>query len=308
MGDPDKTVSLWLVDAANEFQQMLKAEAEGVCRKAGLGLTVHFTGYDVTVQVREIRAALSRTPHANAFLVMGTRDRGLAAYVRQAVREGVAWFFLNGVEDDLAAIRRDHPAAVIAVVTADERETGRIQGRQFRALIPGGRLVLYVQGGTQSFVARARTAGVLEATKGAPFEVALIEGGWDPSVAREHIRRWLSIVAQGDAVPDLVACQNDPLAVAALEALQDVAESTGRPEIARIPVTGCDGTPKMGQRLVREGTIKATVVLPPWAGVAAQQAADFLLRGQVPPPMTLLKPTSFPAERDLRPVVGSSAP
>jgi len=238
---------------------------------------------------------------------MGTRDRGLAAYVRQAVREGVAWFFLNGVEDDLAAIRRDHPAAVIAVVTADERETGRIQGRQFRALVPEGRLVLYVQGGTQSFVARERTAGVLEATKGAPFEVALIEGGWDPSVAREHVRRWLSIVAQGN-VPDLVACQNDPLALAALEALQDVAESTGLPEIARIPVTGCDGTPKMGQRLVREGTIKATVVLPPWAGVAAQQAADFLLKGQTPPPITLLKATSFPPEKDLRPIVRGSAP
>jgi ABC-type sugar transport system substrate-binding protein len=302
MGDPDKSIALWLVDAANEFQQMLKAEADGVCRKAGVGLTVHFSGYDAAAQVREIRAAIARSPRADAFLVMGTRDRGLGAYVRQAAREGVAWFFLNGVEDDLAAIRKDHPTAVIAVVTADERETGRIQGRQFRALVPHGRLVLYVQGGTQSFVARERTAGVLEATKGAPFEVALIEGGWDPAVAREHIRRWLSIVAQGTAFPDLVACQNDPLALAALEALQDLAEATGRSELARIPVTGCDGTPKMGQRLVREGTIKATVVLPPWAGVAAQQAADLLLKGQTPPPVTLLKATSFPPEKDLRPL------
>jgi ABC-type sugar transport system substrate-binding protein len=305
MADPGKSIDLWLVDAANEFQQMLKADAEGVCRKAGLGLTVHFTGYDASAQVREIRAALARSPHADACLVMGARDRGLGAYVRQAAREGIAWFFLNGVEDDLGAIRGEHPAAAIAVVTADERETGRIQGRQLRALIPHGRLVLYVQGGTQSLVARERTAGVLEATKGAPFEVALIEGGWDPAVAREHIRRWLSIVAQGGAFPDLVACQNDPLALAALEALQDVAETTGRPDLARIPVTGCDGTPKMGQRLVREGTIRATVVLPPWAGAAAQQAADFLLKRQFPPPITLLKATSFPAEKDLRPLSSS---
>jgi ABC-type sugar transport system substrate-binding protein len=305
MADPGKSIDLWLVDAANEFQQMLKADAEAVCRKAGLGLTVHFTGYDASAQVREIRAALARSPHADAFLVMGTRDRGLGAYVRHAAREGIAWFFLNGVEDDLGAIRSEHPAAVIAVVTADERETGRIQGRQLRAFVPHGRLVLYVQGGTQSRVARERTAGVLEATKGAPFEVALIEGGWDPAVAREHVRRWLSIVAHGGTFPDLVACQNDPLALAALEALQEVAEATGRPELARIPVTGCDGTPKMGQRLVREGTIRATVVLPPWAGVAAQQAADFLLKGQAPPPTTLLKATSFPAEKDLRPLSSS---
>jgi ABC-type sugar transport system substrate-binding protein len=301
----DRKVALWLVDATNEFQQMMKADTESACQRAGLTLDVHFTGDDLTRQVNQIRAALEAPSRAGAFLVLATRDRGLGFCVREAARAGVAWFFLNAVEDDLDAIRRLHPGPAIATVTADERETGRIQGRQFRALAPEAQLVLYVQGGTRSLVARERTAGMLEAAKGAPFEVALIEGGWDPAGAREAVRRWLSIVVPGNLRVDLAGCQNDPLALAALEAFHDIAQSAGRPDLSRVPVTGCDGTPQVGQRLVREGTLLATVVLPQWAGLAVLQAADFLRRGQAPPPRTLVKPTSFPPVADLRPIAAA---
>jgi ABC-type sugar transport system substrate-binding protein len=308
MGASSKTIALWLADAGNEFQQIMKADAEAVSRRAGLSLEVHFTGYEIQAQVREMRAALARSPRADAFLVLGARDRGLGSCLRQAVRDGVAWIFLNGVGDDLDEVRREYPGAALATVTADERETGRVQGRQFRALVSAGRMGLYVQGGTQSLVARERTAGLLEVTQGAPFPVTLLEGGWDPVLARETVRRWLSTVAQGALALDLVGCQNDPLALAAVEALRDVARSAGKPELALVPVIGCDGTPGLGQKKVREGALLATVVLPPWAGMAAQQAADFILKGKVPPPLTLLTPTSFPPEAQLRRASLSSSP
>ena len=308
MGVAGKTVALWLADEGNEFQQIMKADAEAVCRRAGLGLEVHFTGYEIQAQVREMRAALARSPRADAFLVLATRDRGLGLCLRQAARDGIGWIFLNGVGDDLDEVRREYPGAALATVTADERETGRIQGRQFRALVSAGRMGLYVQGGTQSLVARERTAGLLEVTKGAPFPVTLLEGGWDPVLARETVRRWLSTVAQGSLALDLVGCQNDPLALAAVEALRDVARSAGKPELASVPVIGCDGTPGLGQKKVREGALLATVALPPWAGIAARQAADFILKGKVPPPLTLLTPASFPPEAQVRRPSVSSLP
>jgi ABC-type sugar transport system substrate-binding protein len=299
---PSRRVALWLVDPANEFQQMLKVEAELACRKAQLSLEVYFTGDDLGSQVSQIRSAVDSPHPANAAIVLATRDRGLSGCVRAAARAGMSWVYLNRSEDDLEPIRREFPGVAIATVTADEVETGRIQGRQFRALVPGEGLVLYVQGGTRSAVARDRTAGMLEAVAGAPIEVSRLEGGWDPSAAREAVRRWLTIVAPGNVHLDLVGCQNDPIAVAAVEALQDAARALGRPEMAHIPVTGCDGTPAVGQRLVREGTLAATVVLPNWGGAAVERVARFLSAGEKPPATTLLKPVSYPAERALAPL------
>ncbi len=300
MGPSDKRLALWLADESNEFQQMMKADVEAVCGKTGLGFEAHFTGYDVLTQVREIRAALTRSPRADAFLVLAARDRGLAHCVRQAASHGVSWFFLNRVGDDLDDIRAAQSGAALATVTADERETGRIQGRQFRALVRDGGLALYVQGGTQSLVARERTAGLVEVTRDAPFAVTLLEGGWDPAGARDTLRKWLSTVSRGALDLDLVGCQNDPIALAALAALQDVARSGNKPELAQVPVIGCDGTPGLGQLKVKEGALLATVALPPWAGIAAQQAADLLLRGKKPPHQTLVVPASYPPEGQLR--------
>ena len=183
---PDKSVALWLADSTNEFQQMLKVDAEAACRRANLGFEVYFTGYELATQVSRIRAAIAGGSRASVYLVLATLDRGLTRYVRDAARAGISWIFLNRSEDDLNPMRREFPGVAIATVSADERETGRIQGRQFRTLVPRGQRVLYVQGGTRSLVARERTEGVLEATRGAPFEVSLLEGGWDP---REPKRR-----------------------------------------------------------------------------------------------------------------------
>jgi ABC-type sugar transport system substrate-binding protein len=300
MGSPEKRLALWLADDSNEFQQMMKADVEAVCAKTGLAFEARFTGYDVLTQVRQIRAALALAPRADVFLVLAARDRGLAHCVRQAASLGVSWFFLNRVGDDLEEIRRGLSGVALATVTADERETGRIQGRQLRALVRRGGLALYVQGGTQSFVARERTAGLLEVSRDAPFSVTVLEGGWEPLGARETVRKWLATVSRGAFDLDLVAGQNDPIALAALEALAEVAQSGNKPELARVPVIGCDGTPGLGQRKVREGTLLATVALPPWAGIAAQQAADLLLRGRAPSPETLVTPASFPPEGELR--------
>ncbi len=107
--------------------------------------------------------AASRT---SALLVMAVRDHGLSRVVREAADAGVHFVFLNATEDDLDAVRREAGPATVTVVCPDEVETGRVQGRQLRALVPAGRRVLYVQGNPRSLAARQRTAGMQEATAG----------------------------------------------------------------------------------------------------------------------------------------------
>ena len=301
----EKRIAICLPDGSNDFQQILKADAEAAARRAGLALDVHFTGHDLAAQLTRLRACIDAGPsRPDGILVLAVRDRGLDRVVREAARAGISFVYLNRTEDDLDEIRKEFPAATVGTVCVDEVETGRIQGRQFRALLPAGRMVLYVQGSTRSLAARDRTAGMQEAVKGAPFEVATVEGGWSAPEAREAVHRWLAIVVRSNRRVELVGCQNDPIAMGSIEALKAVAAELQRPEVARIPVTGCDGTPNVGQKLVREGKLVATVVLPSPAGLAVDWIARKLLKGEQPPPLATLKPVSFPEEAKLRPLSG----
>jgi ABC-type sugar transport system substrate-binding protein len=295
-------IALVLVDETNQFQQLLRADAEAAARKAGLEVETLFTGESLPEQIGALRrliVAPERRPAA--LLVMSVRDHGLDRVVREAAAAGIHFVFLNAVEDDLGAVRREFPAVSLSTVCPDEVETGRVQGRQMGALLRGGR-VLYIQGSPRSLASRQRTAGVQEATAGAPFEVVLAGGDWSPAFAGRTVREWLRLAVGGRAPFALVSCQNDHMAGGVLEALAAAAAESGKPEVARIPVAGCDGAPEIGQKMVREGRLVATVVLPRVAGPAVEEVSAFLARGERPAPVLTHAATSFPPLGELAPI------
>jgi ABC-type sugar transport system substrate-binding protein len=89
------------------------------------------------------------------------------------------------------------------------------------------------------------------------------------------------------------------MAVGALKALKSIAEYLRRPEISRIPVTGCDGVPDFGQQLVTTGRLAATIVVPSTGAPAVNLIADALGTGKQPPAQIVLPPRSFPDEETL---------
>ncbi len=296
-------IALVLVDETNQFQQLLKADAEAAARKAGLELETLFTGESLAEHLGALRrliVAPERRP--SALLVMAVRDHGLDRVVREAARAGVHFVFLNAVEDDLDAVRREFPAVSVSTVCPDEVETGRVQGRQMRALVHAGRRVLYIQGSPRSLASRQRTAGMQEATAGAPFEVVLAGGDWNPAFAGRTVREWLRFAVGGRRPFDLVCCQNDHMAGGALEALDAAAAESGQGGVARIPVAGCDGAPEIGQRMVRDGRLVATVVLPRVAGPAVNEIAALLAHGEKPAPVITHAAASFPPLGELAPI------
>jgi ABC-type sugar transport system substrate-binding protein len=113
------------------------------------------------------------------------------------------------------------------------------------------------------------------------------------------VQRWLGIVARSNRRVDLVGCQNDPMAAGAREALSAVAAELNRPDVARIPVTGCDGMPRLGERMLREGLLVATIRLPSPGGAAVDWLAARLLRAELPPVSVTLKAVSLPEEARL---------
>jgi ABC-type sugar transport system substrate-binding protein len=296
-------IALALVDETNQFQQLLKADAEAAGRRSGIEVETLFTGESLAEHLGALRRLIvAAEKRPDALLVMAVRDHGLDRVVREAAGAGVHFVFLNAVEDDLDAVRREFPSVVVSTVCPDEVETGRVQGRQLRALAPAASRVLYIQGSPRSLASRQRTAGMKEATAGAPFEVALAGGDWSPEFAGRTAREWLRLAVGGRRPFDLVACQNDHMAGGVLEALAAAAAESGRPDVARIPVTGCDGAPEIGQQMVRDGRLVATVVLPRVAAPAVDEIAAFLLRGQRPEPVVMHAATSFPPLQELKPL------
>jgi ABC-type sugar transport system substrate-binding protein len=290
-------VALFLVDGENEFQRQLRADAEAVAAREGVLLESVFTGGDYAGQLAAIQRSLDEG--AGAIVVMCVNARGLQRLATRAVRAGVHVFFLNAPDDDLELVRLENPEITVSVLCPDELETGRIQGRQFRRLVPPGGRVLYLQGHGRSETARDRTAGVQEVVQGAPLEVMPLEAGWTREEGFEVGGARLRLAARANRTIDLIGCQNDMLAKGAIEARDAVAGELGRPELRAIPVTGCDGLPEFGQQMVERGELRATVVLPRAAGPAIEAAARVLRGGARPPRTALLKPASFPPELDL---------
>jgi ABC-type sugar transport system substrate-binding protein len=236
----------------------------------------------------------------DALLVMAVRDQGLARLVREAAAAGVHWVFLNPVLDELDTIRQQFPEAVITTVCPDEVDAGRVQGRQMRALARPGQRVLYIQGNPRSLTSRLRTEGMKETSDGAGFEVLLGGGDWNPTQAAHSVREWLRLAVGGRRPFELVTCQNDHLAASVLDTLAAVAAESGHPELLHVPVTGCDGAPEIGRRMVEEGRLRATVVLPRVAGPAVEIVGRLLGQRQRPADLVMFPAASFP-ELDLLP-------
>jgi ABC-type sugar transport system substrate-binding protein len=95
-------------------------------------------------------------------------------------------------------------------------------------------------------------------------------------------------------VPGAFVAQNDEMALGVRQALREIDAQRDWP-IAGAPIVGCDGAEDFGQRLVREGRLKATVIMPPGSGAAIEWIARARQGGEPPPVRVLLPVVSFPA-------------
>lgn len=279
-----------------EFQVMQAADARMAADRAGLGLEVLYAENDAVLQIQQ----LCRFIHAPAedrpaaILVETVVGEGLERVARNAARGGIGWVLLNRNVPYLDGLRADHPDLPISMVTTDQTEVGRIQGRQFRALLPKGGSILYLQGPPDTSVAVERLAGMKQAIAGARIEAKVLNGDWTAASAEKAISAWLRLKTSESFHPDLVGCQNDEMAVGARKAI-----TAQRKDWARLPFTGCDGLVDGGQRLVSTRQLTATVVVPSNAGPAVELVARWLATKESPPPRVVLAPRSFPPEAQL---------
>jgi ABC-type sugar transport system substrate-binding protein len=122
--------------------------------------------------------------------------------------------------------------------------------------------------------------------KGSKVQFAhAVAADWTTEGAEWAVSSWLG--ENREARFEAVCAQNDEMALGARNAIRN-----HRPDWSG-PLTGCDGLPDGGQRLVREGQLAATVVKPPTGGAGMELVAA-ALRGEQVPPHVLLPPRSVP--------------
>jgi len=285
----------------NDYQIEQAQSAEQAARKLGVELQIVYADNDAITQSTQILKAIqadeNQRPNAIVFEPVG--GTALPQVARAAATAGIGWAVLNRDASYIPELRRSSPAPFFGV-TSDHLEIGRIQGRQFAALLPHGGSILYIQGPAENSAAKERTIGMQE-TKPANIHCILLRAQWTEESAQRSVRSWLKLSTSQKAAIDLVGAQDDSMAVGGRKAFEELANESDRERWLKLPFTGCDGLPKTGEAWVRSGLLAATVFVPPNTGQAIEMLVDAIRNGKRPPERALTVPVSIPALDQLKP-------
>jgi ribose transport system substrate-binding protein len=277
----------------NDYQLEQAQSADEAARRLGLAAQIIYAGNDAITQstqlLKAVQAPVEERPNAIVFEPVG--GTALPQVARAAASAGIGWAVLNREASYIEELRKTSSAPLFAI-SSDHMEIGRIQGRQFAALLPRGGTALYIQGPSENSAAKERTAGMQE-TKPANIQIIALRGQWTEESSQRAVRSWLKLSTSQKAAVDLVAAQDDSMAVGARKAFEELPESD-RERWLTLPFTGCDGLPKTGQSWVRSGLLAATVFVPPNTGQAMEMFVQSIQQGKRLPERVLTVPTSIP--------------
>jgi ribose transport system substrate-binding protein len=285
----------------NDYQIEQAQSAEQAATRLGVTAQIIYAGNDAITQstqiLTEVQAPEGSRPDAIVFEPVGST--ALPQVARAATAAGIGWVVLNRDAVYMDELRRTSKVPIF-VVSSDHVEIGRIQGRQLKALLPKGGSVLYIQGPTENSAARERTQGMQE-TKAASIQLTTLKAQWTEESALRAVRSWLKLTTSQKTAVDVVAAQDDSMAMGARKAFQELPSETERERWLKLPFLGCDGLPNTGQSWVRSGLLTATVFVPPNAGQAIEMVVQALQQKKLPAERALTAPKSIPALDALAP-------
>ena len=278
----------------NDYQLEQAASAQAAALKVGVDAQILYADSDAITQstqlLKAIQSDAAMRPHAIVFEPVG--GTAFPQVAQAAVSAKIGWAALNREADYIPKLRKTAQVPVFSI-SSDHKEIGRIQGRQFAALLPKGGCVLYIQGPSENSAAQDRTEGMQMAV---PHNVQIISlrGRWTEESAQRAVESWLRLNTSNKTQIDVVGAQNDLMAMGARKAFEGVTNIADREKWLRLPFTGVDGLVKTGQAWMRGGTLAATVMVPTNAGQAISMMVEALKTGKDVAERTLTVPESLP--------------
>ena len=284
----------------NDYQIEQAQSAEQMARRLGAEVQIVYADNDAITQstqiLKAIQVAEDKRPDAVVFEPVG--GTALPQVARAAASVGIGWAVLNRDASYIPEMRKSSSAPIFGV-SSDHLEIGRIQGRQFAALLPHGGAILYIQGPAENSAAKERALGMQE-TKPSNIHVTALRAQWTEESAQRAVRSWLKLMTSQRAAIDLIGAQDDSMALGARKAFEELANESERERWLKLPFTGCDGLPKTGEAWVRSGLLAATVFVPPNTGQAIEMVFQAIQNGKKAPERALTVPVSIPALGQLK--------
>lgn len=283
----------------NDYQMEQAAAAQEAAQRLGVDIHLIYADNDAITQSQQLLKIIQShsDSHPDGIIFEPAGGTALPQVARAAVAAGIGWVIMNRDVDYIPELRRTHNIPIFSI-TSDHEEIGRIQGKQLGALLPKGGSVLYIQGPSESTAAQQRTTGI-NVTKPSNIEMKVMRGQWTEGSAHKAISSWLRLSTSRQSQMDVIAAQNDAMAVGAKKAFQEITDSAARDRWVSLPYIGCDGVTKTGQAWVKRGLLAATVIVPPNTPQAIEMLARSIQTGTMPSERTLTVSRSFPAIDEL---------
>ena len=284
-----------LTNNDNDYQMEQAASAQDIAQKLGVDVRIVYADNDSITQSQQILKIIQShsDAHPDAIIFEPVGGTALPHVARASVAAGIGWVVLNRDAEYISELRKTHRVPVFAI-TSDHEEIGRIQGRQLAALLPNVGSVLYIQGPSESLAAKQRTSGMYE-TKPIQIQVKLMKANWTETAAMRTVSSWLRLSTSQQSNIDIIAAQDDSMALGARKAFQELPPGAARDHWLGLPYLGCDGLPASGQAWIKQGILTGTVYNPPNTGLAIEMMVKALHTGTIPAERTLTQPASIPA-------------
>jgi ABC-type sugar transport system substrate-binding protein len=241
-----------------------------------------------------IQSANGQKP--DAIIVEPVTESGLPRVAEAAVNAGVGWVISNARVDYVERLRKISRAPIFSI-SQDHAEIGRIQARQFSALLPGGGNVLYLRGPASNSLACQRADG-LESALLDNIRVKTLKIQWTEESAYQSITSWLGLSTVRAADIHLIASQNIDFIAAARRAFQEHTLGSERAHWLGLPYSGA-GVLSQVRPLVDRGILAAATV----TSLTVDRALEMLRRavdtGVQPPEFNTVTAYSYPTLEEL---------
>jgi ABC-type sugar transport system substrate-binding protein len=283
-----------LMTKNNDYQLEQAAAAQQAAAQLDVDAQILFGDNDPITQSTQVLKAIQAEPteRPDAIVCEPVGATALPQVARAAGSAGIGWAILNRDAEYLAELRKTCSAPLFSV-SSEQTEVGRIEGRQFVALLPRGGAVLYIQGPSESVVAKGRFTG-MQKTISPNIQITTLRGQWTEDSAHRSVSSWLRLSSSSRTPIDLIGAQNDAMAMGARRAFDEITNASEKERWLRLPITGIDGVPKTGQTWVRTGALTATIITPPSAGQAIYMMVQAMKTGSKPPERSYTVAESFP--------------
>jgi len=283
----------------NDYQMEQAAAAQEAAKRLNVELEILYAENDAILQSQQLLKIIQSNlgSHPDGIIFEPVGGTALPQVAKAAAAAGIGWVVLNREVDYLSELRRAYKVPVFAV-TSDHEEIGRLQGKQLAALLPNGGSVLLIQGPSESLAAKQRTTGMYE-TKPIGVQVKLMKGNWTEASAYKAVSAWLKLSTSQQTPIDVIAAQNDAMALGARKAFQELGDSVARDRFLAAPYLGIDGVSKTGQSWLRRGLLNATIVVPANTDQALDMLVHAVQSGTILPEKTLTVPRSMPIVEEL---------